>query len=242
MAARAISTGSRKEQEMKKRYIVMAAAVLSAVITVCGCSLESADEKEIVTTLSMSDLETLNGGKMPEIQYYYDSDRISLVYGKVSDTKVNNKDDALYVFKELSGLLNISDAESDLRFSVKNPNKGGGIYVFDQYYKDIPTNGSISLSVDSEGNTTRLLNRYIPDIDISVEPELSAEDAAKKAEKKYNAKNREDPKLLVYYIDKKVKLVWDVKLRRSDYPDEVFVDAFNGDIVAEDGPISEVEQ
>jgi hypothetical protein len=55
-------------------------------------------------------------------------------------------------------------------------------------------------------------------------------------------KNREDPKLLVYYIDKKVKLVWDVKLRRSDYPDEVFIDAFNGDIVAEDGPISEVEQ
>ena len=87
-----------------------------------------------------------------------------------------------------------------------------------------------------------MLNRYIPDIDISVEPELSAEDAAKKAEKKYNAKNREDPKLLVYYIDKKVKLVWDVKLRRSDYPDEVFVDAFNGDIVAEDGPVSEVEQ
>ena len=65
---------------------------------------------------------------------------------------------------------------------------------------------------------------------------------SEQAEKKYNAKNREDPKLLVYYIDKKVKLVWDVKLRRSDYPDEVFVDAFNGDIVAEDGPISEVEQ
>lgn len=240
MAARAISTGNRKEKEMKKRYIVIAAAVLSLGIAVCGCSLESSDEN--VTLISMSDLEALNGGKMPEIQYYYDSDRISLVYGKVSDTKVNNKDDALYVFKELSGLLNISDAESDLRFSVRNPNKGGGIYVFDQYYKDVPTNGSIALSVDSVGNTTRLLNRYIPDIDISVEPELSAEDAAKKAENRYSAKSCEDPKLLVYYIDKKVKLVWDVKLRRSDYPDEVFVDAFNGDIVAEDGPISEVKE
>ena len=229
---------------MNRKIIILTAAVIAAGLAVCSCSSDSgsgkSSAKETVSQLSMDDIKGINGGAEPEIQYYYGTETISTLQGKYSDTKVKDKDDALYVIKELSGLLNIKDPDTELRFSTHNPGAKSSAYVFDQFYKELPTSGRISVIVDNEGNTFALSNSYISGLDMDTEPSLSAEAAAEKAKNKAKGELKGEPELMVYSdVENGAKLAWHVSFRSSSYPNEVWVDAMSGGILSEDGPIDD---
>jgi Zn-dependent metalloprotease len=221
------------------RIPALIAAALSAGIIVAGCSSNNSSESsKTVKALTVSDLTELNGGKAPVIEYYHNEKRIMQIDGKLSNTQIHRNSDAVDVLCELADIIGCSDPENELKLKVVNTGNPGFIYVFDQYYKDIPVrDGSVAISVDSEGNTTRLLNRFVDGINVETKPKLSAEEASGKAKEKYSCELRDEPELLIISSDRGVSLVWDIKLKRGNYPDETFLDANSGYVVAEDGPI-----
>lgn len=223
-----------------KRTIAMIAAVLSAGIIAAGCSsVETSSTSETAEPcLTLSDLTDLNGGSVPDIEYYYGTDRVRQIDGRVSGRQVHSEDDALTVIKELENIIGCNTTAGELRFRVRNPGDPGYIYVFDQYYEGVPVDGSVALSVDENGDTTRLLNRFVTGIDIDTKPGISAEEAASDAAGKYGCETVGEPELVIICMDGGAHLTWDVKLKSTGYPDEVFIDAENGSILAENGPIS----
>ena len=223
-------------------------ALLAAVAAICtiavGCSsggTGSSKPVPRVKTISELDIAKLNGGQMPITSYYYDTDRIREIEGKVSSRSVNNKDDALTVVRELADIIGCHDPLGELRYSVTNPCDGGFTYVFEQYYRDIPVrDGSVSISADADGTTTRLNNCFIENVNLATEPKISADDALKLAKEKYGCDTKDEPALIIIETGRySIYLTWDVKLDRSNYPDEVFIDALNGTVQAENGPIDD---
>jgi len=223
-----------------KKAIAMITAVISAGIIAAGCSSNetSSTSETAVPCLTLSDLNDLNGGSLPDIEYYYGTNRIRQIDGKVSGRQVRSEEDALTVIKELENIIGCECAAEELRFKVKNPGNPGYIYVFDQYYEDIPVEGSVALSVDENGDTTRLLNRFITGIDIDTKPDISAKDAAGEAADIYRCETDGEPNLVIIYTEGDARLTWDIMLKKSGYPNEVYMSAKSGDILAENGPIS----
>ncbi|MDO4862562.1 MAG: hypothetical protein Q4A05_00225 [Ruminococcus sp.] len=227
-----------------KRLTALLAAVAAAGVIAVGCSSGSNDSNEPVPrvkTVSVDDIARLNGGQMPPTSYYYDTDRVREIEGKVSSTPVNNKDDALTVIRELADIIGCDDPQGELRYSETNPCDGGFNYVFEQYYRDVPVRrGSVSIAADEDGNTTRLYNSYIENVNIATEPKISADDAVKLAKRKYSCDTRDEPELIIIETGRNsIYLTWDAKLDRSNYPDEAFIDAQSGTVLVEDGPVED---
>lgn len=220
--------------------IKLISAFSAALLILTGCSSKSSSsEKYKVKTLTVSDIKDLNGGKEPEIEYAYNSDRIDVITGdKLSNVVVKNEADAMGALKEFADIMGSSDPENELRFNEKHQINGGYYYNFDQFYNGMIVNGSAQLSVDHEGNVTRVSNNYISGIDISTEPKYSAEFAANFAERNYDAKISGEPELMVYSLDGRIRPVWLVHLESSSYPDKLYIDAINGTLASEDGPIN----
>ena len=228
---------------MKRLTALLAAAAAAGTIAV-GCSSGGTDSSAPVPrvrTVSELDIAKLNGGDMPPTSYYYDSDRIREIDGRVSSTLVKNKDDALTVIRELADIIGCHDPLNELKYSEMNLLDGGFNYVFEQYYRDIPVRrGYVSIAADADGNTTRLHNYFIENVNIATEPKISAEDAVKLAKNKYSCDTKDEPELIIIQTGKDgIYLTWDVKLDRNNYPDEAYIDAQVGAVRAEDGPIED---
>lgn len=226
---------------MKKLNALFAAAIAAAAIT-AGCSSDGGEGSAPVPkvkTVSVIDIEKLNDGKALNIAYYYGSDRVREIEGRLSKTPVNNKDDALTVIRELADIIGCKDPLNELEYSKMNSNDGGWVYVFDQYYRGVPVrDGSVSVSADSGGNTTRLYNDFIENVNVATEPKLSAEEALKLAKEKYGCDTKGEPELVIIQTGREsIYLTWDIKLKSGNYPDETFLDANNGAVCAENGPI-----
>lgn len=225
-----------------KKATTLLAAFLAAAALVTGCSSNenngSAEVKR-VDTVSVIDLEKLNDGNSFQISYYYDTDRVREISGKLSRNLVKNKEDAFILVRELADIIGCTDPLNELEFSAMEIRDGGWIYVFDQYYNAVPVRkGSVSILTDADGNTTHLYNNFIENVNIATEPKISAEEAAKLAMEKYGCDTKDEPKLVIIETGREsIYLTWDVKLKRSNYPDEAYIDALNGTVQAEDGPI-----
>ena len=223
-----------------KKLTALLVAVAAACTIAAGCASEGTDSSAPVprvNTVSELDIAKLNGGNMPRTSYYYGTDRIREIDGKVSNTLVNNKDDALTVVRELADIIGCHDPLGELKYSMTNPMDGGFNYVFEQYYSDIPVRkGYVSIAADADGNTTRLYNGYIENVNIATEPKISAGDAVKLAKRKYSCDTKDEPELIIIQGRDDIYLTWDVKLNRNNYPDEAYIDAHNGAVRAENGP------
>ena len=217
----------------------LTAALLAASLLASGCSSksESSSETESVKPLAISDLKDLNDGESPEIEYDPVSGGVRSIEGKVSTIKVGDEDDVAEALEELADIIGISAPDNELRFRIRNSGKDEFTYCFDQYYKDVHTFGTVALSVDKDGNVTRLLNRYVPNIDIDVTPNITGEQAVNIAKSKYEAGIDGEPELTLIRSGKNFTLVWHIYLTDIFYPDEVYINAKNGNIDSESGPI-----
>ena len=223
------------------RTTALLTAALAACVIAAGCSSESTDSSPSkAERTKISELAGLNGGQMPVISYQRGSDRVSEIEGRLSETKVNNKDDAMTVICELADIIGCSDPVNELRYDSLISDGNGWIYEFGQYYKGVPVrNGSVSVSADADGNTSRLISDYVEGVAINTEPKLTAEEAKEAAKKRYSCETNGEPTLLIISNSNGVFLTWDVHLNRGSYPDETYIEANGCWVVAENGPIDD---
>lgn len=227
---------------MKKLPFLFCFTILACMVST-GCSSknspESSEKVTNVKAVSFDDIVRLNDGKMLDVTYYYDTKRVKELNGRLSSTPVKNKDDAMTVIRELSDIIGCKEPLNELEYSEMKLNDNIFAYVFDQYYNDIPVkDGKVSVSADASGVTTRLINSYVDVDDIDTKPKISEESAVKIAREKYSCNTKGEPELMIMEVSRGVSLVWNIKLDRSKYPDETFIDAENGIIRAEDGPLN----
>lgn len=230
---------------MKKFFLILSALIM--IVSAVSCKKEEASgeknqsnvaveesRKTDYTIITMDDLKAINGDNL-EIEYYSDG-RIKSIDGEIAYFPVTDKDKAYEAFMGIAELLGIDNTEDfvyDETASHENPN-GLNVYYFKQYYKDIQIYGAyVQITVNPQHtDLTSTYSSYIPNPDIDIEPEISEEEAIKRAESEYNATVAGSPKIVIYNS----VLAWDMDLLGSD-THRIIMSADNGTILYEENTI-----
>lgn len=95
-------------------------------------------------------------------------DIVSRIEGNYSTFKIFDSGDALRSIEQVKNFIGCKSAFEEFKHS--------GGYQFEQLYKGIPVyDGRITLTVDNDGYPTMLRSSYVPNIDMDVNPERSAD-------------------------------------------------------------------
>lgn len=220
---------------MKRIFPLCAVSLL-----LCGCMQNTSAEPETAIRftgempeqLTWDDLRKKGVWFDKNADYPYDLD------GAFVDNKITDADDAFRAVASVAALLGIRDFKEEIRFYGSRESHVHDIYVFSQYYQDIPVMGTYTvLHVDPETKLVEgLMNGYIPDISISTEPKLSADEAIAVIQEEYHVNAANAPQL-VLSMDAHfpVRLAWYLETD-SDAPCAVWLDAKSGDIIYAEYP------
>lgn len=160
--------------------------------------------------------------------------------GEFVPFRIRSKKRAYLAIAALSDLIGIDDVRNDLRYAGGTDGLplsliAGHIYLFMQYYQDIPVDGCY-ISIDSEpnGTPTELMSHFRQDISLeTTEPKLTAAEAEQIAAKyDMNETSRtEEPQLVVSFnAENRPVLAWQVFFDPELFPYYVTVDALSGEI------------
>lgn len=116
-----------------------------------------------------TDIQELYDAGAEEIYYskYY-PDIVSRIEGNYGTFKIFDSGDALLSLEQIKNFIGCRSAFDEFKHS--------GGYSFEQLYKGVPVyDGTVILTVDSEGRPDILRSSYVPNIDIDIDPKCSAE-------------------------------------------------------------------
>ncbi len=225
------------KQSLKK---IAAATFALSIVCTSGPVLDvlpasaSTASHQILSELTELNDDTAPGIKMNENGFARSID------GQLSDTQVENDEDAKEVLRNIAELLGIKNINQELKFQNTSESLYNTVYSFKQYYKDIElTNSYVTVTVDNATGKSEFLNSsFIPDFSMDVNPDVSASNAAQIVMEKYSVTLSEAPRLVIYSMDNTVHhLAWEVKTD-SFSPSMVYLDAKNGEILYAEMPSS----
>lgn len=221
---------------MKKTAAVILSVLLAAGACSCsdkksGKTAEHSDRPTAWTAdqRSLDDVTPRNGEEMIFVKRDEEDDSVKLIQGVLSDSPINDENDALDLIASYSEVMGYVDVYSELRFSGAAEYGRNIDYRFDQYYKDVQVEqGFVEIMVDSsDGNKAVVLtSNYTDTWGMSVKPKVSSTEAVRCAEEKYKAVRGEAPKLTIY----SGKLAWRVTVDDENVY-EVIIDAKNGEML-----------
>ncbi len=148
----------------------------------------------------------------------------------------NNLARARWFLNEYRSLIRLDDPAKELQYVRTSPD--GGTFWFQQVHQGIPVHDA-QLTVRIDGTTVRqVIGGYIPDINVSPAPRLTAQEAEAIALQQAGAKAQViggtqlrylNPSLLGFK-DKNTYLAWRVNLTNSDSA-SLFIDADSGSVL-----------
>ena len=126
----------------------------------------------------LEQLSSINDNEVPDITVT-ENNEVSQIFGTLSESDVNTQSDALDVIDEISNLLGINNAYSDLKFESCTESLYNDIYSFKQYYNGLEmVNSYVTVIVNKNTREPKCLNNtYISDLSISIVPHISAAEA-----------------------------------------------------------------
>lgn len=166
-----------------------------------------------------------------DVYVCYDNDgSISMLFGTLTDFTVDSPDEALIAIYSLQNIIGCKDPFNELVFSDVQSDGTELYYRFYQFYDSVSvTPGEVKIITDLDGNTTGLVNAYVP-INISTEPSIDADDAIKEIA---DVKKVISSELIIWTMDTEPVLVWRIifdSTKGLDYT--ALVDADNGTVLS----------
>ena len=163
--------------------------------------------------------------------YMNKNDSIDLLYGAISDFKVETPKEALLALYGIKDFLGIDSFEQDIQFDNVSLYNEYIKYRFIQKYKGIPVDGAfITLLTDLDGNTFMVNNKtYNIDIDIDIDPLVDLDEA-----KEIVIKSEEgnviviDASLIIVSWDENTYLAWNIVYEENSCVYIKYVNARNG--------------
>ena len=178
-------------------------------------------------------------GSIPNV-YINDSGIISNIDGVISNVEVNSCDDAIKALESIKGILGIVDPEEELAPFLTNILNYSNSYTVQQMYKGIPVHGRrITVVTAKDGVADFVNNSYLPGINISTEPGLSAGEVIDILKLNYSGDyTYEDHGLIVYtydeYADSPV-LAYEIGVYEArELIETLIVDSMSGEILNSD--------
>lgn len=163
-----------------------------------------------------------------------------MLMGEFVPFKIRSKKKAYLAIAALSDLIGIDDVRNDLRYAGGTDGLlltliAGHIYMFMQYYQDIPVDGCY-ITIDSEpnGTPTELMSYFRPDVSLeTTEPKLTAAEAeqiAAKYDMNETSRTEESQLVVSFNAENRPVLAWQVFFDPELFPYYVTVDALSGEI------------
>lgn len=178
-------------------------------------------------------------GCVPNL-YINDGGIISNIDGVISNVEVYSCDDAIKALESIKGILGIVDPEEKLAPFLTNILNYSNSYTLQQMYKGIPVHGRrITVVTAKDGVADFVNNSYLPGINISTEPGLSAGEVIDILKLNYSGDyTYEDHGLIVYtydeYADSPV-LAYEIGVYETrELIETLIVDSMSGEILNSD--------
>ncbi len=203
---------------------------------------------ENLTDLRREKLSSLKK-RDPKLQVQWEPTHKQLTYarGKLSKRfsleilKENPFNPARKFLQENKELFGNIDMKKDLTDDKKVEDDLGMTHVsFQQHYHDIPVfGGSVGVHFNQDGRVSSVSSKLVPDLEVSVDAEISASDAEKAAlahagEGAVTIAGK-TPRLIIFPLNGKHHLCWKVELDGHAQPKPAewvyFVDAVKGNVI-----------
>ncbi|MCL2109513.1 MAG: hypothetical protein FWH20_09255, partial [Oscillospiraceae bacterium] len=154
---------------------------------------------------------------------------INRLGGNLSQSSVHSIEDAFAFIESVSDIIDISNNESELRLNNFSDNN----IDFNQYYKDIRVqNAIVRVFIDVEtGIVKSLMNSFAPNIDMDINPNISAEEIKQIILIEHGINVIGEPELIIRYdltSDPNLRLAW---LINEKMDGEICIDANTGEVV-----------
>lgn len=214
--------------------------ILCGMMLLCftGCAAKSeqagapaAPMTELTRPKQLTESELIDRG----IQFTYTigplGKSIDNIEGDFTGKPVENDEDAMQAIAAISDLLGCKDVYDELRLYTVTSSGGLTHYYFQQNYNGIPINSHrTNLHVRDESHRIIFLqNSFFPDIELNTDPDISAKDAKKTAEKAVpDRKFTEKPQLEITVNGEAAFLIWDFE---SDDGGTAKIDAHTGEVL-----------
>ena len=214
--------------------------ILCGMMLLCftGCAAKSeqagapaAPMTELTRPKQLTESELIDRG----IQFTYTigplGKSIDNIEGDFTGKPVENDEDAMQAIAAISDLLGCKDVYDELRLYTVTSSGGLTHYYFQQNYNGIPINSHrTNLHVRDESHRIIFLqNSFFPDIELNTDPDISAKDAKKTAEKAVpDRKFNEKPQLEITVNGDAAFLIWDFE---SDDGGTAKIDAHTGEVL-----------
>lgn len=198
---------------------------------------------QTVSPITVEEIISLNPVDDPaELIYSNNGDRILEINGNCAAFPVSNTQSAENALAALSGLLGISDFETEIEFDHFKTSGMLNVFYFRQIYHGIPVkNYYTMITTNAEtGSVRNLRSAYAPEIEsASAEPTFSAEDALAAAEEYYQTTAKAAPELMLYYISdlQNFVLIWNVTMPNGN---EYVMDAVTGELLNAEEDLDEI--
>lgn len=185
---------------------------------------------------------TLAGGQQAQIRWDDDTGVPAFLTGQITPPAgANAVQSTLAFFQENKDLFHMSSPEAELSLKRNESDSLGMTHLrLAQVYKGVPVFGSdLAVHFSHDGKIVAINGRYVPGINLSVDPDVTVEKAVEIAQadlgKPVAASSFEPPQLTVLTPGgRQALLAWKVTLAGDDPPLRMvyFVDAHRGEIAA----------
>ena len=184
--------------------------------------------------LSADDIKRLNNGDV-EIVMSPDTGWLRSVKGRFSTREIYNTEDAVKALASLRSIMNIDQLSFTCREEEVNDYENTKVYYLQQLYKNIRVVNSllndadIRMSVKSTGEPCYISGKYKPGLNMSIIPQITAEEAAEIIVL-YDGSRIKETALVIYAIYGSSQLCWKFTIEANWRSDEeyCFVDANTG--------------
>ncbi len=164
--------------------------------------------------------------------YLSDDGYIADLNGRFSQIVVESPDEALLSLYEVKSLMGCDDPKTQLEWEKTSFDSCGYSYKFHQVIDGIPVYGqNIVVSTDTEGNTTALHSKFIPQLSVDTADIISEADAQTVIEDAGYSFVSSDG--LVIYTKDGIKPAYNINCLMDGKYYNLLVDAHTGDILLE---------
>lgn len=236
--------GQKPPQEPKRHprrrrlVIAVAAVVLLAILGVAAYQLDVIGR---VQTLFSSSNDS--GVEQAENTTYEasseddssDDDTFVLMEEGCTSRLVTDETSARAALADLADDLGIEDVSSELADCTEGTALEINYWRFNQYYEGLQVLGrSVAVGADEDGQVVAITSTYYPIGDVSVEPEITADEAEEAAEAYLNGATWSFAASNAVYVDDAANacLVWLVYTGSDESAELVYVNAATGEVVA----------
>lgn len=191
----------------------------------------------------------LKDGQTAVVRYDQDTGAPAFVTGDVTVASAGSPEEAAYAFLDTSSeLYSLKDHRAELKVRDAESDSLGMSHVrLDQVYRGIPVYGAdLAVHVAASGNIVAANGKYIPGIDIPVEPAIAGSEAAVVARAAFglgDSVTAESTELVILApAEAEARLVWKTLLVADEPPLKlyVFVDAGSGEVVGSYDDIQDI--